>query len=130
VRTFRFRVAEAWEDDEKGTNWATWGLDWGPSLRSSDVQGLMTRVRPALQCTRFSPSPREVRVQVQTTATAEHRIGWITLPGSVKTHKRRYLPVSQRSQITDVEPTVNAKDIIIIIIIIIIITERVLLKCR
>ena len=32
----------------------------------------------------------------------------------LKTHKRRYLPVSQRSQITDVEPTVNAKDIIII----------------
>jgi len=63
VSAYRFRVAEAWRDEEKGTDWMTWGLDCVPGLRSAaDVGYRAARNAPGLCCSAFQPAPfSEVR---------------------------------------------------------------------
>jgi len=55
VWAYLFRVAEAWGDEEKGTDWTTWGLDCVPGLRRADVLCSMICARPALQHLPTSP---------------------------------------------------------------------------
>jgi len=120
-------------DEEKGSSWTTWGLDWVPGLRSSDVLRSMPCVRPAPQRSPASPYSEVRRKSIHcavrarfrslfagslyrsSPAAATERWSWqlkLHSRESVKPIKRRQW-VNQRSQINEdtVEPSMAAQDI-------------------
>ena len=131
---YRFRRAEMWRDEEKGSSWTTWVLDWVPGLRIADVLRSMPCVRPAPR--RSPPAPySEVRrksslhvararlrpllagsLYRSSPAAATKRRSW-----QLKLHSRESVKpinvanwwVNQRSQINEdtVEPSLAAQDI-------------------
>ena len=110
---YRFRRAEAWGDEEKGTDWTTWGLDYVPGLRSTAVLCSMPCAQLAVQCPH---QPSEVRCRSSTAAAAERHVGWILHSReSVEPINVANLRVNQRSQINEdtVEPSLAAQDIIL-----------------
>ena len=57
VLTVSIQVSPRWgvRDEEKGTDWTTWGLDCVPGLRIADILRSMTFVRPAPRRTPARP---------------------------------------------------------------------------